>query len=27
MAKIASESEKQWFQQSIEKYKRVMGVA
>lgn len=27
MAKIASESEKQWFQQSIEKYKKVMGVA
>lgn len=27
MTKIASESEKQWFQQSIEKYKRVMGVA
>lgn len=27
MAKIVSENEKQWFQQSVDKYKRVMGVA
>ncbi|MDE1513935.1 MULTISPECIES: DUF3283 family protein [Vibrio] len=27
IAKLTAESEKQWFQQSIDKYKRVMGVA
>ncbi|MCG3720998.1 DUF3283 family protein [Vibrio cincinnatiensis] len=27
LSKLVSEQEKEWFQQSVDKYKRIMGVA